>query len=330
MREATFINRNKPKWDQIEVLQKEDPDEMASDFIDLTADLSYAKTHYSHSKLTKYLNRLATQEYKLIFSKNQSNPILKFWKQDLPLIIGHNYKILFLASVLFIIFCALGAVCSLIDSEFIEAIMGSGYIEITKKNIANGEPFGIYARENPATMFLRIFANNFMVGLLVFLSGILFGIGTFFHIFKNGVMVGAFFTMFFMQNLGLQALFVVLLHGTIELMGLVLEGMAGFLLGLSFLFPGTLTRKQAALKGLAESSKIFIGTVPFTFLAAFIESYVTRLGKNGFSEMGAGTSIFLLLVFLGSWVFIIWYYFFYSKKIAQKIPYEEYLKTLVK
>ncbi len=71
--------------------------------------------------------------------------------------------------------------------------------------------------------------------------------------------------MFYQNQLGLQSFLVIMLHGTLELMGLVLECMAGLILGLSFLFPKTLTRKQSFMKGLNESAKIYIGTVPFTF-----------------------------------------------------------------
>ncbi len=330
MRETTFIDRNKSRWADIETYQNEDPDQIASDFIDLTSDLSYAQTHYPHSKITSYLNFLAARVYKSIYQKPSNSPILDFWKKDFPLILGHNQGYLWLAISLFFLFCGLGVVCSYFDTNFIEAVLGQNYVEITQKNINAGKPFGIYAEQDPFNMFLKIFANNFFVGLIVFISGILVGIGTFYHTFKNGLMVGTFLTMFFQKSLGLQAFFVIMLHGTFELMGLILECMAGLILGLSFLFPHMHTRKQAFQKGLIESSKIFIGTIPFTFMAAFIESYVTRLGQSGFQKSNLLVSIFLLIVFCGCWVFLVWYFFIYSKKIAREYSVNEYLKTIIK
>ena len=35
MREAAFIDKNKHRWNDIENYEKEDPDDIASDFIDL-------------------------------------------------------------------------------------------------------------------------------------------------------------------------------------------------------------------------------------------------------------------------------------------------------
>ena len=142
-------------------------------------------------------------------------------------------------------------------------------------------------------------------------------------------MFGTFMAMFFKHNLGIQAISVIMLHGTLELMGLILECMAGLILGLSFLFPNTLTRKEALKKGMLESAKIYIGTIPFTILAAFIESYVTHLGKGGFSQANLLIMIVLGIVLIGSWVLVIWYFFIYSKKVAKAFPLEVYLKEIV-
>lgn len=327
MRETTFIDRNRTKWLSIEAQEKDNPDEVANDFIDLTSDLSYAKSHFPHSKITSYLNFLASKVYKSIF-ETKSKPLFKnFWKNEFPLIIGHNRKVLIISSVFFILFVILGAICSVLEVDFIDAVMGRGYVEITENNIRRGKPFDIYASEQPLKMFLTIFSNNFAVGLIIYISGALLGIGTFFHTFKNGLMVGTFLTMFFKHNLGFQALAVIMLHGTLELMGLVLETMAGLILGLSFLFPHTLTRWQSFKKGLMESGKIFIGTFPITLLAAFIESYITRLGNTGFKNTPLIITILLLLILVASWVFIVYYFFIYSKKLTQKVPLEEYLKS---
>jgi uncharacterized membrane protein SpoIIM required for sporulation len=330
MREASFIDKNKHRWHDIEHFEKENPDEISSDFIDLVNDLSYAQTHYPHSRITNYINFLAARVYKSIFVQQDKNPILEYWKKDFPLVIGHNQKVLWVAVSFFFTFSILGYVCSFLDTNFIESVLGAGYVQMTEANIKKGIPFGVYESKSALSMFLTIFANNLFVGLIVYMSGILLGIGTFYHTFKNGLMFGTFMAMFFKHSLGIQAVCVIMLHGTLELMGLILECMAGLILGLSFLFPNTLTRKEALKKGMLESAKIYIGTIPFTILAAFIESYVTHLGKGGFSQANPLIMILLAIVFISSWVFVIWYFFIYSKKVAKAFPLEDYLKEIVK
>lgn len=328
MRESTFIDRNRSKWKEIEDFEKTDPDETASDFIEVLSDLSYAQARYPHSKINSYLNHLAVSAYRSTYRHKRSNPLLEFWKTTFPLILGKNRKTLVLAAVLFLVFCILGAICAHLEPEFVESVMGSEYIAMTEDNIAKGEPFGVYASENPLRMFFSILSNNLFVGLLVFISGIFMGVGSVYHTFKNALMVGSFFHLFFRAHLGLNALVIVGLHGTLELMALVLECMAGMILGLSALFPGTLTRRQAFRKGLNQSARIYIGTIPFTLIAAFIESYITRYGSYGLTAENRLLTALLLLVFLVSWVILIWYFFIYSHRVARSVPDQEYQNKL--
>lgn len=317
MRESTFIDRNRSKWKAIEDFPKTDPDETASDFIEVVSDLSYAQTRYPHSRINSYLNHLAVNAYQSVYRHRKSQPFLDFWRTTFPLLLGKNRKTLLLSSALFLVFCILGAVCAHLEPEFVESVMGSEYIAMTEENIAKGEPFGVYAAENPLRMFFSILSNNLFVGLIVFISGIFMGLGSLYHTFRNAIMVGSFFHLFFRAELGLNALVVVGLHGTLELMGLVLQCMAGLILGLSMLFPGTLTRPQAFRKGLSESARIYLGTLPFTFIAAFIESYITRYGIYGLGADPIFLNVLLLLVLLISWVILIWYFFIYSRRVAR-------------
>ncbi|SOE21151.1 Uncharacterized membrane protein SpoIIM, required for sporulation [Spirosomataceae bacterium TFI 002] len=331
MRESTFIHRNKDKWERIE--NDPDPTEtdlLAEDFVSLLNDVSYSKTHYPHSNLTVYLNKLASRLYNRLYfkSKNERNPFKEFWVEDFPSIIGKNIKVLYIASGLFLLFLSLGLACAYLEPSFIQGIMGEEYLSMTQDNIANGKPFGVYNDESKMKMFVRIFSNNVFVGLLIFTMGIFLGLGSIYLTLKNGVMIGAFFAIFIQNSLGIDAFFVIMLHGTFELMGLVLECMAGMLLGMSFLFPGTLKRKQAFVNGLKMSSKIYLGTLPFTFLAAVIESFVTYLGQEGLAKTSPFLIAFLSIVLLGSWIIVIWYFFFFSRKKASSYTDQSFFEKV--
>lgn len=61
MREAAFVKQNRDKWQEIDIQTKEKdiPAEILADnFIELTDDLSYARTFYPRSQTVKYLNQL--------------------------------------------------------------------------------------------------------------------------------------------------------------------------------------------------------------------------------------------------------------------------------
>ena len=71
MREGLFIKKNIEKWKQYQAEEVTDPDEMADRFTELVNDLGYSKTFYPHSKVTTYLNGLASRIYLNIYQNKK-------------------------------------------------------------------------------------------------------------------------------------------------------------------------------------------------------------------------------------------------------------------
>jgi uncharacterized membrane protein SpoIIM required for sporulation len=197
----------------------------------------------------------------------------------------------------------LGVVASKEDPNYVRSILGDGYVEMTEDNIQKGDPFGVYKDGNEFGMFLNIALHNINVSLMTFVLGILGGVGTLYMLFSNGIMLGSFQYMFFAKGLGWQSVLVIWIHGTLEISAIVIAGTAGLILGTSFLFPGTFRRIDSLKRGAKDSVKVIIGLVPFFFLAAFFEGYVTR---------HTGMSIWLSLSILaGSAAVIVFYFIIY-------------------
>src|SRR5690554_7216094 len=108
MREVAFIKQNKEKWLTFEQAifgkTKKNPDEMASLYIQLVNDLSYAQTFYPKSKVTKYLNYLASQIYQKIYKteREESSRFVRFFKTEVPLIIDEYRRFMSYAFVMFL------------------------------------------------------------------------------------------------------------------------------------------------------------------------------------------------------------------------------------
>ena len=69
MKETSFIKQNKEKWYKFEQMYQQnqrDPDELSRLFIELTDDLSYARTHYPKRSVRVYLNGLAQKVAQLL------------------------------------------------------------------------------------------------------------------------------------------------------------------------------------------------------------------------------------------------------------------------
>ena len=71
MKEVTFIRRNIEKWKETEKVVERaaslSPDQLADAYTDLTADLAFAQTHFPTSRITIYLNNLASALHNEIY-----------------------------------------------------------------------------------------------------------------------------------------------------------------------------------------------------------------------------------------------------------------------
>lgn len=282
MKEVTFIRRNIDKWKQTEKVLEEiehlNPDRVADAYTDLTADLAFAQTHYPHSRITIYLNNLASALHNAIYRNKREHwtRIITFWTREIPRTMHDARGELRLSALIFALSVVIGMVSAWNDDNFVRLILGNGYVDMTLNNIANGEPMAVYNGAGEVGMFLGITLNNVMVSFNCFAMGLLTSFGTGYILFNNGVMVGAFQTFFYQQGLLGESMLAIWLHGTLEIWAIIVSGAAGLTLGNGWLFPGTYSRAASFRRAARRGVKIVIGTVPIFILAGFIEGFVTR------------------------------------------------------
>ena len=316
MREVAFIKQNKEKWLGIEHVisgkLKKNPDELSSLYINLVNDLSFAKTYYPKSKTTVYLNHLSTLIFQKIYKTKrvEENRFLYFFKTEVPLLVYQYRKYLFFAFSLFAIFILIGVVSSHYDKDFVTMILGEDYVNMTIENIKKGNPIGVYESGSNWGSTLYIIQNNITVGLKLYIYGLFAGIGTVLFAMFNSIMVGSFQYFFVTQGVLGQSARGIWVHGVFEIFSMVIETMAGLVLGASILFPKTFSRLNSFKVGFKDSFKIFLSTVPFTIVAGILEGYVTRYAL----KMNLGIILFIIFGTL----FIISYYYFYYPFIVNK------------
>lgn len=315
MREAAFVKENRSKWQQIDNQTKNKgipAETLADNFIELTDDLSYARTFYPRSQTVRYLNQLTGRYFIDIYKyrKKEKGRFLQFWKTELPLIM-YKYRKYMLYSFIFMFAGVLLGIFSMQqESGFANIILGPGYVNQTLENIESGDPMAIYKHEGKESMFFGIATNNIRVAFIAFIGGILCSVGTVYILFSNGVMLGVFQYFFYTKGLLAESASVIWLHGTLEISAIIIAGGAGMILGNSLLFPGSYSRIYALQKAVKDAVKIVVGLVPVFIVAAFIESYITRL-----TEM----PIFLKLTIIGlSALFIIGYFIYYPYLVNRK------------
>lgn len=310
MREVAFIKQNKEKWLGIEQViagkLKKNPDDLSSLYINLINDLSFAQTYYPKSKTTIYLNNLSSLIFQKIYKtkRTEQNRLLYFFKTEVPLLVYQYRRYLFYAFGFFILFTLIGVISAYYDKEFVKIILGEEYVNKTIKNIESGNAVGVYQQGSDWGSTIAITSNNLQVGAKLFIYGVAGGLGTLFILLQNCIMLGSFQYFFQEQGALKESAKGIWMHGVFEIFSMVVEAMAGLILGASILFPKTYSRFNSFKLGFKDAFKIFLSTIPFTIIAGIIEGYLTRFALIMPSLLNA-------LIIFGTLTLIGFYYFIY-------------------
>jgi uncharacterized membrane protein SpoIIM required for sporulation len=309
MREKKFVEQNQESWIKFEEASQKgsqiDPETFNDLFSQITEDLSYSRTQYPKRSIRVYLNALAQRIYLKLHQRRSSGSrsFLQFWKDDLPLALYQAKRELNISLIFFLAAMLIGVISSIHDPDFANVILGEGYVEMTKENIENGDPMGVYKQSGELEMFLAITINNILVAFRTFVLGAFLGVGTLIIMLYNGIMVGTFQYFFIERGLLQESFLTIWMHGALEISSIVIAGAAGLTMGRGLLYPGTLPRKQAFIIGARRAIKIMLGLVPLFIIAGFIEGFFTRLTEM--PDVLRGTFIGMCFLFIGTYF---WWY----------------------
>lgn len=323
MKETQFIRQNKEKWLDFEKVLNEahkDPDKLHDVYIQITDDLSHARTFYPSRSVRAYLNGVAQVIFADLYKPKRS-PLSKFrffFVEELPQVVYMSRWSFFWAIVFFVLSFAIGYFSGIKDPDFVRTILGDHYVNMTAENIKSGDPMRVYKESGRFDMTFGIMVNNMWVTLMYFILGIFAGIGSVAMMMFNGVMLGSFLQYFSQNNLLQEANLTVWMHGTLEISAIIIGTAAGITMGRGLLFPGTYTRLQAFQMTARRGVKIMIGVMIMLFFAALIEGNLTRHTELGDAVRGIfiAANLAVILFYFG------WYPFYKARKGFAK-PFKE-------
>lgn len=304
MKEAAFVAKNSARWKEMEEGDSFTPDQVASNYIELTDELSYARTFYTGSKTESYLNQLTSLKFMRLYKnrKLDRGRFLSFWGKEIPLLLAEHKKQLIYSVMFFVLGILIGIFSAANDETFVRLILGDEYLNKTLDNIGKGDPMAIYKSYDASSSFLFITTNNIKVSFIAFVAGIMISAGSIFLLMSNGIMLGAFQYFFYQKGLLFTSVLSIWVHGTLEITSIIIAGGAGIVLGNSILFPGSFPRGYAFRKGASDGIKMVISLVPFFILAGFLEGFVTR---HTFMPVWISSSIILFSLALVFTYFIL-------------------------
>jgi len=124
--------------------------------------------------------------------------------------------------------------------------------------------------------FVKIFTNNSMVALLMLVSGLFFGLGPWFIMAFNGLIVGL--VVFVVHRTGgvpmSKVIMALLPHGVVEIPAIAIAGVAGITWYME-LTKGEGSAGERFKRGMVKGFKLYLLSVALLFIAALIEAYIT-------------------------------------------------------
>ena len=328
MRESKFVKQNSEKWAQIEQNLKnknKDFEVLRQAYTEVTDDLSYAKTFYPNRSVRVYLNGLAQAVHQQLYSSKKplGNSLKHYLLKEVPKIIYLSRWSLLLSFSVLLLSVVIGLFSSAHDAKFAESILGHDYVKMTLENISKGDPFGVYKKDDQLEMFYFIARNNLEVGLKVFLFGLIASYGSLIMMASNGVSLGVFIYFFYTRNLMTEFNVTVWMHGGVEICTLVIETLAGILLGKGLINPGTYSRRQAFSIWGRRAVMVYFSTIPFVLFAAFIEAFLTR-----HTELPFALKLALIVVSISFMLFyFVWYPLSYFKSKDKNLEFDSEIET---
>lgn len=128
---------------------------------------------------------------------------------------------------------------------------------------------------------IRIFTNNIVVTIFACVAGVFYGLGTFYVIANNGLMLGGVFAFTRAYGLDGDLLKFIFAHGTVELSMICLGGAAGVALGESLIRPKLASRRDSLQQCAAKIAHLFAALMPLLVVCGLIEGFVSPVTSIG-------------------------------------------------
>lgn len=300
----TLLNKLESKGAR--ALSKDDLINLPRLYRSTLSSLSVARATSLDQNVTAYLENLCTRAYYKLYGTQMGlgKRIISFISKDWPEAAQRLWKDTALSA--FLIFVSTLAAFYMVqaDSDWFYAFVDAGLAgdrtpaastEALRATIydkpENADGLGIFAS--------YLFSNNSRVAIFAFALGFAFGIPTILFMLSTGFMVGGFLGLFASRDLGFEIGGWLIIHGSTEILAIILAGGAGLHIGRAIAFPGILSRLQSASLAGRTSALLMVGVVIMLFFAGLLEGFARQLITSDILRYVIGISLlFFWLAYL--------------------------------
>jgi len=299
------MRKRRPHWDRLaSLLAQSDATglgqltrgelrEMALLYRQVAADLSVLRQDATAQALAHYVNQLLARAHHIIYSGRKTNllTLFRFLRDEYPAVFQRQIGYVLASLAVSVGFGILGAVLTTAHPQFMRYFVSSAMLETMErhemwtKSVVSMAPMASSA----------IMTNNLTVSFVTFGSGIVFGLGTFFYLYVNGMMLGVIGAACHQYGMSLALWSFVAPHGALELPSILIAGAAGFRLGHAMLFPGALRWKDSVARGGIEATLLVSGIIPLLVIAGMLEGFFSPSQAPIWLKFTVGGVLFALL-----------------------------------
>lgn len=264
--------------------------------------LSVARAISLDRNLVDYLENLTARAYFLLYSHQR--PVGSAFKRlmvfSLPAAVRSIWQELLVATAVFMLALFVGFFLVLENPDW--------YFTFVDSALAAGRQPGASAEQLREVLYpdpsevrdldifaTSLFTHNARIGLLAFALGFALGVPTLWLLFSNGAMLGAFLALY--HNVGLLTELGgwLIIHGSTEILAILLCGGAGLAIARHYIFPGRLSRLEALATYGRKAALVAFGCITMFLVAGILEGFGRQLITSD------ALRYFVGLTFLAMW-----------------------------
>jgi uncharacterized membrane protein SpoIIM required for sporulation len=241
----------------------------------LARDLATARRLAPKSRTTAGLEALYAQLHALISRKPRGGAaaLLDLLRVDIPAA-AHELRSRIVGMALLM---AISAAAGWWLISRYPTLVGAFASEAMIEHVEQGHLWteGIINITPSSILSVGILANNIVVSILAFCSGVFFGLGTFYLVALNGLMLGGVFAFVHQHGLARALFEFIIAHGPVELSVICIAGATGVALGESIIRPALATRRDSFQACAHRVGSLLLLCAVMLVGCGFIEGFVS-------------------------------------------------------
>lgn len=252
-----------------------DANALVDDYRMLARDLSIARRLMPGSRVTRFLESAYRRAHAVL--ARPASSLLAELKQllveDVPAITRELAPAIFSIAALLVLSGLAGAWLVWTFPELVALLLSEPTIRAVESgNLWTDSVLNVVPSSIAST---GIISNNITVTLTAYCVGVIFGLGTFYIIVTNGLMIGGLYAFTAQHDLGFRLFEFTAAHGPVELTTICLAGAAGAALGDALVRPRGRSRAESFRHAVSRTSRYLVFCALLLVGCGLIEGYIS-------------------------------------------------------